>query len=247
MSDRGVIVAEVHDVAARGALVPADENVDVPVERGREQQRLPVRTRCVQQPFDCRQKAHVGHAVRFVDDDSGDVVERDVATLDQVLEPTRRGYDDVDAAPQSLALRVVADPSVDREDATRFCGPQEQTQLGADLQRQLASGLQDERHRGPATDVVARERVRQDRGLDRKWRRDRAASETRHGVGGHAEIGEGDRQRAPVRGQATRNVEQPRRRCARRTPQCSRDGAPTAVAVDGFSRRRAASSGNARS
>ena len=42
MVDLGVVVADVHDMTAGLALVSADENVDVAVERGREQQRLAV-------------------------------------------------------------------------------------------------------------------------------------------------------------------------------------------------------------
>ena len=61
----------------RCPLVPPDELVDVAVEGGREQQGLAVGPDLVEDRLHLRQEAHVGHAVRFVDDDDRHVGQPD--------------------------------------------------------------------------------------------------------------------------------------------------------------------------
>ena len=67
------------------------------------------------------QEAHVGHAVGFVDHDHLDLVEVDLATLDEVGEAAGTGDEHVDAAAQRLELRAEAGAAVDGRDAAA-CG-----------------------------------------------------------------------------------------------------------------------------
>ena len=115
---RGRELVGLGELVTRGVvLVATDELVDRAVERGREQQRLARLRRLVEQRLDRGQEAHVGHAVGFVDDDHLDLVEVDLAALDQVGETTRAGDEHVDAAPQRLELRAEPGAAVDGRDA----------------------------------------------------------------------------------------------------------------------------------
>ena len=89
-----------HVVAHRVALVLANELVDGSVEGGGEQQRLPGRTRHVDESPDRGQEAHVGHPVRLVDDHGLDVRQLDGSPLDQVGQPAGAGDEDVDTVSQ---------------------------------------------------------------------------------------------------------------------------------------------------
>ena len=67
---------------------------------------------------DARQKAEVGHVIRFVDHGDLDRVEADQALLHQVLEPARAGHDDVDAGSERGDLPGLRDAAEDRGDAS---------------------------------------------------------------------------------------------------------------------------------
>ena len=54
-------------------LVPLDEHVDGAVECGREQQRVAITGRLVEQTFHRGKEAHVGHTVGFIDNDELDI------------------------------------------------------------------------------------------------------------------------------------------------------------------------------
>jgi len=128
-----------------------------------------------------------------------DVVERDHLALDEILQTTRRGDDDV--RPLEL-LRLCGDRSAAvgeaHLDALRRC---ERLDIPCDLERELAGRHEDERGRGLAVgggpldernaegerlaragrclgeDVAAVERVRQDEGLDAERLGDAAGRE----------------------------------------------------------------------
>jgi len=105
-----------YDMTAGGAWYLADETV-TPIEGGREQQRLAsIASR--PEPFDSGRKP-MSPCVRFVDHDGGTSGERDMA-LDQVLETTRRGHDDV---TRRSACAVRSPTRRNREDATGLSGP----------------------------------------------------------------------------------------------------------------------------
>ena len=91
-----------------------DEDVDRTVERRREEQALALRRRLLHDPANAGQEAEVGHVVGLVEDRDLDAVEEDVALLHEVLEAAGAGDDDVDAVPEPLDLRVLADAAEDR-------------------------------------------------------------------------------------------------------------------------------------
>ena len=106
----------------RCPLVATDELVDVAVEGGREQQGLAVGPDLVEDRLDLRQEAHVGHAVRFVDDDDRHVGQPDRSPGDQVPEPARAGHRDVDAATQRGELAAETDATVEGGDPSPAVG-----------------------------------------------------------------------------------------------------------------------------
>ena len=196
-------------------LVVADEHVDVAVERGREQQRLAIVGREVEDLADLGQEAHVGHAVGLVDHDELDGVELDVAAVEQVHQAAGAGHGDVDAAAQRVELLAEAVAAVERLDEAA-AGAGQQGQLVADLRGQLTGrhehealgaaglGLADAGdHRdaegdglarpggGLAAEVAAGEGVGQGHGLDGERRLDALLGEQGDDGRGDAEVGEG--------------------------------------------------------
>ena len=78
----------------------------------REEQRL---ARCRQQrddPLDIGDEPHVEHAVGFVDHQDLDIVQQDLAALEQVEQAARRGDQHVDALLQRALLVVEASPPI---------------------------------------------------------------------------------------------------------------------------------------
>ncbi len=73
----------------RVVLIAADDRLDLTADRGREEDDLALGRGLVQEAANGGEEAHVGHAVRLVEHDGGDVVEHDVAALDEVLEASR--------------------------------------------------------------------------------------------------------------------------------------------------------------
>jgi hypothetical protein len=138
---------------------------------------------------------------------------------DEVCQPAGAGDDDVDAAAEGSDLGAEADAAVHGGDAAR-AQRSERRELGCDLCRQLAGRREDEcaralrlralhaRHErdaerdglaGPGrrarAHVTAGEPVRDGAGLDGEGFGDPAAREARDEIRGHAEGGEGGRQR----------------------------------------------------
>ena len=64
--------------------VAAHQHVDLAVERRGEQERLAVVRDLAHDPLDLRQESHVGHAVGLVDHEDADLVEVELAPLEQV-------------------------------------------------------------------------------------------------------------------------------------------------------------------
>ena len=94
-SDVGRFVADL--VTHRIVLVVAGQLGDVAVQRRREQHGLAVVGRLVEQASDGGHEAHVGHPVGLVEDDPVDVAEIHGALVDEVLEATWTGDENVDA------------------------------------------------------------------------------------------------------------------------------------------------------
>ena len=142
--DTAEVVGVVDDLMAyRVLLVPAHEDVDVTVERRREQQGLTVGRRGIEDPTHGRQESHVRHAVGLVEHDGLHLGQPDRPGLHQVLEAPRAGDDHVRAGPHRLALALVAHPAVHDGDATAPRLQQWGENVG-DLQRQLARGHEDQ-------------------------------------------------------------------------------------------------------
>ena len=118
--------------------VAADDDVDVPVEGGGEEQGLPLGRACVEQPTDLGQEAHVGHAVRLVQHDQLHVVEPHVALGDEVGEAAGARDGDVDAVRERAQLLAEPDAAVEGGDG--LVGIGELAHLVADLRRQLTGG-----------------------------------------------------------------------------------------------------------
>ena len=181
------------------------------LERRREEQRLAARGGLGDDPLDGGSEAHVEHPVGLVEDEHGDVTERDDAAAEQVLEPAGGGDQEVGAA-RGLDLRAEADAAVDGGDAER---PRlgERAQFVDDLADQLPGRGEDEAERliGPGGDpldqrdpegkglartgrgldekVVAGERVADDELLYGEGLGDVAASKRAHHLFRGAEIG----------------------------------------------------------
>ena len=105
-------------VHRRVVLIATDQRVDDTVERGREQQRLVLALDVAEDPLDLGQEAHVGHAVGLVDDDVGDVGDRDRLALDQVDHAARGGDHEIDALVEHLDLLLDRGAAVDGEGPT---------------------------------------------------------------------------------------------------------------------------------
>ena len=130
-------------VAARVERVRAGELTDLAVERGREEHRLALAGQALDDRVDLRLEAHVEHAVGLVEDEDPDRVELEQLPLGQVLEPARRGDDDVRVL-RLLRVGHERRAAVDRGDpqALRLG---ERRELLCDLGRELARRHEDER------------------------------------------------------------------------------------------------------
>ena len=133
-------------VGRRVRQEPLDQDVDARVERGGEQHPLAAARGLVQDPADGGQEAEVGHVVGLVED--GDLDRPQVAgtLLDQVLEAAGAGDDDVDAGPERLDLRVLADAAEDGA-GLQAVHPRERRERRVDLGDELAGRGQDQRAR----------------------------------------------------------------------------------------------------
>ena len=129
-------------VAARLARVGGGELAGRALERGREEERLALARRLGDDPADGRLEAHVEHPVGLVEDEDADALQRDRAARDQVLEPARRGDDDVGAVG-GLDLGAEADAAVDGGDL-QVARAGDRVELVDDLAGQLAGRRQDQ-------------------------------------------------------------------------------------------------------
>jgi hypothetical protein len=96
--------------------VLADQVVYVTVERRREQQDLTRSGDVVKQLAHLRGKAHVGHAVGFVNNHHGDLVQASLAAVDEVEEASGSRNGNVDAALQIRDLTSHTGPTEERGD-----------------------------------------------------------------------------------------------------------------------------------
>ena len=124
------------------------EPLDLGWQRRREQERLTRRRHRLQHAPQCGQKAHVEHAVRFVERQDFDPREINRASLQVIDQTPWRGHHEIDPAPQRIDLRTHADAAVDRGDA-QVHGRTIRRHRPMDLHREFACGHQHERPRRP--------------------------------------------------------------------------------------------------
>ena len=91
-----------HGDAHRVLHVFADQTLRAAFESGGEEHRLASRRGLAQNAFDGGQKAHVEHAVGFVENDDANGFERDQFAVEKIAEPSRRRDHDLRAAAQRL-------------------------------------------------------------------------------------------------------------------------------------------------
>jgi hypothetical protein len=137
-------------VRHRFAQELADQRVDRPVERGREEKALAAARRATEDPADGRQETEVGHVVGLVEDGDLDVVEGTMTLADQVLEPAGAGDDDVHAAAEGVDLWLLADAAEDGPGGESGLA-REGRECGVDLSDQLTGRREDQRSRGAAS------------------------------------------------------------------------------------------------
>ena len=126
-------------VAARLVRVLAGEHADLAVKRGGEEHRLAPGSRDRHgDAVDLRLEAHIEETVRFVEHEDGHLFEADAPPLDQVIQATGCGDDDL--RPGSIAGQVdQPDAAVDGCDHEAL-GLGDDLELLGDLGRELAGG-----------------------------------------------------------------------------------------------------------
>jgi len=139
---RGRVVGD--PVGALPGVGPGDA-ARLALQRGRQDDRLALGADLADDPVDGRAEPHVEHAVGLVEDERGDVAQRHVAAVDQVLQAAGCGDEDVGAGG-GAGLLVDSGAAVDGRDRERP-GVRGLAQLLDDLGGQLARRREDQRRR----------------------------------------------------------------------------------------------------
>ena len=210
---RHVGLALANLMSYRVVLVAIGEDLHLFAKRCREQHRLAIAVGLVEDALDDRQEAHIGHAVGLVDNGIADLIELDLALLNEVDKAAGAGNEHVDAVAKRLQLLAESHAAVDRSNRTAsLCS--ERFEFAADLFSELAGGGEDEacwmmrasvleahdhwntkgqrltRTGGcSAQHVLASERIGDRRSLDLEGRRDAGTIERGDDIVGHAKFG----------------------------------------------------------
>ena len=94
-----------------------DHLVHAMIERGREQHMLRILSNLLENAFDRRKKTHVGHLIGLVEHHDAHIGECQRLLLDQVLQTSRAGNDDVGACVESTELAFILDTAIHRSDS----------------------------------------------------------------------------------------------------------------------------------
>ena len=144
------------DLHAGGVVHQIGDGAHGLLVQGRgEQQGLTVVARVAHNAAHGGQKAHVEHAVGLVEHEDLHLVERAGALVDEVLQAARRGDEDVAAALELVALRVVAHAS-HHGDARVTGAPGDGPAHVLDLLGELTRGRDDEHERALRGDAATR-------------------------------------------------------------------------------------------
>ena len=125
-----------------------DELLDRLRQRRREEDRLPLRRRLLEDRLDVFAKAHVEHAIGLIEDDHLDRVELQRPALKVIHHAAGRADDDLRAVLQAAKLALVALPAVDRQLADAALEKGELGDFFRDLHGQFARGAEDQHLRG---------------------------------------------------------------------------------------------------
>jgi len=134
---------DVHLVPSRVAQVVADEGIDVAIKGGTEEQSLPTWLGQIQQLAHDRHEAHVRHLIGLVQDRDSHLVQLNGATLHQVHQPTRGGYQQVHPAFDRPDLRCVGHATGHQSDP-QAAGLGQSGQVIDHLHREFARRHQDQ-------------------------------------------------------------------------------------------------------
>ena len=115
------------------------QSSDIIGHGGGEHQRLAFKRHLFDDPSDIRQKAHVEHPVRFVEDKDFQARKVDRFLVKVIEQPAGTGDDDIDAGAQFLDLRVQAHAAVYRA-ALQVCIASQFSDRYMGLFRQFACG-----------------------------------------------------------------------------------------------------------
>ena len=126
------------------AQEPPRQPLDPLGHRRREQQRLPLGRRLLQDGLDVLLEAHRQHLVALVEHRAAHAVEAQRPAPQVIEHAPRRAADDLAAGAQLLDLPPHRRAAVDRDDRDLAVGA-DLRQLGGDLQRQLARRQQHDR------------------------------------------------------------------------------------------------------
>jgi hypothetical protein len=203
----------------RGFQVPLRDAPDRGGQRRREQRDLAPGRRLLENALDGIDEAHRQHLVGLVEHEETQAAQFQRAALDVIDHAPRRADDDVDAALQRVQLRLVALAAVDRQDVearqVRGVALEGLRHLQREFARrhqhqhlrltaaELDAGQRRQRERGRLAGaglrlpehVLAGQKHRDRRRLDRRWRFVADIGErAQHGVG-QAEVAKGKRRR----------------------------------------------------
>ena len=97
---------------------------DLRRHRGREEHRLTLSGHVTQDALDLRLESHIEHAIRFVEHENDNLLQRHRALFDMVIEAARRGDENARILAEHLALPVHGsaadeDGSLDPEDSCK--------------------------------------------------------------------------------------------------------------------------------
>ena len=121
----------------------ANQLVHLVVQRGGEEHPLPALRSLGQQAGDHRQESQISHMVGLIQNGDLNIVKGQHALLEQVIQPTGAGDDDVDPAAQSTDLTILTDTTEDCGGA-QLIGGSQRLQGRVDLGGQFPGGGKDQ-------------------------------------------------------------------------------------------------------
>ncbi len=129
---------------------------DAPDRRGhgrREQRNLPLLRRLLEDPLDVIDESHLQHFIALVQNDEAQGLQVERAAVHVIHHPAGSADDHMRAAFESLELRDVALPAINRQNVETLQVGRVALECLGDLDGQLARGHQDQRLRGALAQI----------------------------------------------------------------------------------------------